>query len=109
MIPPDPEPRVEWLDLGLAVLGMLAAAGLVFLAAQMLHPQMRVWNPSMRLAVWSLVSGLAAYLFYGLALPGSSFLEDLSPGLRGLAIGFVGGLLPLIAVLWMSVPRAKSR
>jgi beta-N-acetylhexosaminidase len=108
IVPPDPEPRVEWLDLALALLGMVCAAGIVFLVGQVLHPQMRVWNPSLRLAVWSLVCGLAAYLFYGLALPGSGFLEDINPGWRGFAIGFAGGLLPLVAVLWMSRPGAKK-
>jgi hypothetical protein len=36
-------------------------------------------------------------------------LEDLTPGLRGLLIGFVCGLFPLAVLLWMSVQGRRSR
>ena len=78
------------------------------MVGQGLQPRSPMHTPPLRLAVWSLACGLAAYLFYGLALPGSAFLEDVSPGLRGFAIGFAGGLLPLVAVLWTSRPGAEK-
>jgi len=54
-----------------------------------------------RAALWSVMCGLAGYLFYGLGLPGSDFLTGVSPGLRGLLIGLGCGLLPLAVVFWM--------
>jgi hypothetical protein len=52
---------------------------------------------------------MAGYMYYGLALPGSMFVEEMEPGMRGLAIGFACGLLPLVAVFWMAVRRKDSR
>lgn len=102
-----PSPRVEWSDLILALVGMVAAGGLVFAAGTALHLQSRYWNPALRIALWSLVSGLVGYLFYGLALPGSGFLEGLTPGLRGLVIGFGSGLAPLAAVAWLAARQRE--
>ena len=62
----------------------------------------------MRAVLWSVVCGLAGYLFYGLGLPGSVLLEGMAPGLRGLLIGFVCGLLPLVVIAWQSVREARS-
>ena len=99
---------MEWTDLGLAWLGMVGAAVMVLFAAMATGLQVDVGKPAIQLALWSLVCGLAGYLFYSLGLPGSSFLEDLTPGLRGLLIGFGWGLLPLVAVVWLSVREATS-
>jgi beta-N-acetylhexosaminidase len=106
--PPD-VPRVQWGDLTLALLGMFGAGGLVFVAGRESRSESRFLSSPVRVALWSLVCGLAGYLFYGLALPGSSFLEDLTPGLRGLLIGFVCGLFPLAVILWTSVQARSSR
>jgi hypothetical protein len=59
--------------------------------------------------LWSGACGLVGYLFFGLGLPGSHILETATPGLRGLVIGFGWGLLPLIAVLWLSRRKAKGK
>ncbi len=106
--PPPPEvPRVQWGDLTLALLGMLGAGGLVFVVGR--GSRSSALNSPLRITLWSLVCGLAGYLFYGLALPGSGFLEGLTPGLRGLLIGFVCGLFPLVVIPWMSMRGRKSR
>ncbi|MBU1877876.1 MAG: hypothetical protein KJ734_02895, partial [Chloroflexi bacterium] len=61
----------------------------------------------LRLALWSTVCGLAGYLYYGRGLPGSSALEGIAPGWRGFLIGFVCGLLPLLAVVVMAWRRRR--
>jgi beta-N-acetylhexosaminidase len=102
-VPPVlPNPRVEWIDLALALVGMMTAGGLVWAVGAAVRLRARYWNPALRIALWSLVCGLVGYLFYGLALPGSGFLEGVSPGLRGLMIGFGFGLAPLAVVAWLA-------
>ena len=108
--PPPPEPRVRWLDLILALLGAAGAAGIVFVTTQRLPLEASSWDPGVRLPLWSAVCGLAGYVFYGLALPGSGILEGVIPGLRGLLIGFACGLLPLVFVAFQrlrEVPRTR--
>jgi beta-N-acetylhexosaminidase len=96
-IPLPPQPRLRWLDLLLSVLGMVLAGSAVYRVGLRLNRDADAWNPSLRLALWSGVCGLLGYLFYGLALPGSSILEPVPPGVRGLLIGLMCGLLPLAA------------
>ena len=43
-----------------------------------------------------------------LGLPGSGFLEDVLPGLRGLIVGFVFGLLPLAYAAVLRVQDSRS-
>jgi beta-N-acetylhexosaminidase len=92
-----PEPRLRWVDLFLAVAGMSLAGGAVAAVTQALG-----LGTVARLALWSGVSGLVGYLFYGLGLPGSSVMEEVTPGLRGLILGFAWGLLPLGYVALLS-------
>jgi beta-N-acetylhexosaminidase len=106
--PLPPEPRVEWLDFALALLGMVAAAGLVLLVGGRMGIQTGIGNPAAWAALWSLACGLLGYLLYGLGLPGTGPLEDVAPGLRGFAIGFGCGLLPLVVLVWRSVRAARS-
>lgn len=109
--PPTPRPRVQWLDLWLALVGIVAAAASVITIVRGLGFRPDALPSLARLALWSGVCGLAGYLFYGLGLPGSSFLEDVLPGLRGLIVGFCFGLLPLVyaAVLRLQDGRAARR
>jgi beta-N-acetylhexosaminidase len=104
---PPPEPRLRWLDLVLALLGIAAAGGVVYLAGTRARIAVRSWNPPARLALWSGVCGLTGYLVYGLALPGSSFLEPVPAGLRGLLIGMACGMLPLLVIAWFSRRRPE--
>jgi hypothetical protein len=87
---------------------MLGAAIVVFLAAVATGLQVDAGKPAIRVTLWSLVFGLAGYLFYSLGLPGSDILEDVTPGLRGFLIGFGCGLLPLVAVAWLTAREAAS-
>jgi len=105
MPPLPPEPRVRWVDLFLALAGMGLAGGAVMAITQALGMQSLV-----RLALWSGVTGLVGYLFYGLGLPGSSLVERVAPGLRGLIVGFAWGLLPLgyVALLSWRERRASD-
>ncbi len=116
--PPPPEPRVKWADLLLALLGMGLAGGVAMVVAHRSQVGLnaRARTSPGRVALWSVVCGLAGYLFYGLGLPGSSLVAGVSPGLRGLLIGFCCGLLPLLAIVWMwvrgrysSEPRSATR
>jgi hypothetical protein len=88
---------------------MVGAGGIVLVIGQRVPLRTRLWNPALRVALWSFVCGLAGYLFYSLALPGSSFLEEMQVGFRGLLIGFVCGLVPLVAIVWLAVGGSRSR
>jgi beta-N-acetylhexosaminidase len=110
--PEPPKPRVEWIDLALAFLGMVGAGSVVLAATWSLSAAGRLpARASPRVArslLWSVACGLAGYLFYGLGLPGSALLEGMDPGLRGLLIGFGFGLLPLVVIAWQSVRETRS-
>ena len=110
-LPPLPEPRVTGADLLFALLGMSVAGGIVMTVVHRSQMRLnaRTWSVPGRVALWSVVCGLAGYLFYGLGLPGSGFMTGVSPGLRGLLIGFGCGLLPLVAVAWMWARGRFSR
>jgi hypothetical protein len=59
----------------------------------------RAVNPLSRAALLSGACGLMGYIYYGLGLPGSSAVDGVAAGLRGLLVGFICGLLPLIPIL----------
>ncbi len=107
-IPPPPEPRVRWIDLALAILGMMVAGGVVLVAGRRAGVKNRAATLVDRLPLWSWVCGLVGYLFYGLEMPGSGILEGVTPGLRGLLIGLGCGLLPLVAVVWLRLQKRGS-
>jgi beta-N-acetylhexosaminidase len=100
--PEPPQPRVRWFDLVLTLMGTVAAGGLMVATGNRMHLQTRVRHLFPGMALWCGVCGLIGYLYYGLGLPGSSLLDSVPPGLRGLLIGLVWGLLPLIPILWLS-------
>jgi beta-N-acetylhexosaminidase len=107
--PPPPEPRLRWLDLALAAVGILTAASIVMLVGRGMNPPTRALNPLSRIALLSGVCGLVGYSYYGMGLPGSNLLDGVPPGLRGLLIGFLCGLLPLIPVLLLSRLRRRNK
>jgi len=78
----------------------MMAGGVVGAVGHRLHLQTPVVTPFGRAMLWSSISGLTGYLFYGLGLPGSQLLEGILPGLRGLVVGFGWGLLPLLPIYW---------
>jgi hypothetical protein len=92
----------------MAVLGMFGVGVVVFGLSQLVGVRGRFWTWAAQAALWSLVLGLGGYLYYGLGLPGSSYLEDVKPGLRGLLIGLVCGLLPVLILPWLAY-RARRR
>jgi hypothetical protein len=100
--PPPPEPRLRWLDLILAVAGIAAAAGVTMVVAYGMQPPGPVLNPISRTVLLSVACGLLGYIYYGIGLPGSSLLDGVPPGLRGLLVGFSCGLLPLIPIVLLS-------
>ncbi|HFD40524.1 MAG TPA: hypothetical protein ENJ31_11840 [Anaerolineae bacterium] len=107
--PPPPQPRVGWPDLTLALAGIAAAGMAVVTVGRGLRLQERVPHALPQLALWSAVCGLTGYVYYSLGLPGSALLDGLSPGLRGLLVGFVGGLLPLVLAAFWSRRRITAR
>ncbi len=105
--PPPPEPRVRWLDLALALVGIAVAGSIVLLAGWLTAVQVRMRPPLSRAVLLSAVCGLVGYLYYGLGLPGSSLVDGITPGLRGLLVGFAWGLLPLILIVVLSLQRNR--
>jgi beta-N-acetylhexosaminidase len=108
-VPLPPEPRVKWNDWVLALLGMMGAGAVVFAAGKTVNSHEHHSTSALHIALWSLVCGLLGYLFYGLALPGSGILESMEPGLRGLLIGFVAGLVPLAGVVGVALREARGK
>lgn len=107
--PPPPEPRLRWLDLALGLVGIVAAGSAVILVGKRMRLAPGILSLPSSLALLSTVCGLAGYLYYGLGLPGSSLVDGILPGLRGLLVGFVCGLLPMILVFVLSrLGREKS-
>ena len=104
-----PQPRVRWSDLLMALIGMGVAGLVVTTTTRSVRYGTEIWNPPAKAALWSAVCGLVGYLLYGIGLPGSHFLESVSPGLRGLLIGFVCGLLPLLMLARPWLRRARER
>jgi hypothetical protein len=74
-----------------------------------MHPPVRILNPLSRIALLSGLCGLVGYIYYGMGLPGSSLLDGVPSGLRGLLVGFLFGLLPLIPVLLLSLLGRKEK
>jgi hypothetical protein len=82
--------------------GIVVAATIIVLVALRINSPVRVLNPLSRIALLSGVCGLMGYIYYGIGLPGSSLLDGFPSGLRGLLVGFLCGLLPLIPILLVS-------
>lgn len=97
--PPPPEPRIRWVDLILAAAGIVAAGSIVMVAGRTMAIETHAANPVSRAVLLSGACGLMGYIYYGLGLPGSSAVDGVAAGLRGLLVGFVFGLLPLIPLL----------
>ena len=89
--------------------GMMAAGMIVLIIGRRAGSGSRAESLVTRLPLWSWVCGLAGYLFYGLGLPGSGVLERVTPGVRGVLIGFGCGLLPLLGVAWLWLRKPRSR
>ena len=100
--PPQPTPRVQWFDLVWALAGILAAGGLIVLVGRGARLTVRIVTPVSRAALLGGVCGLAGYVYYGLGLPGSDIVDGIMPGLRGLLIGFVCGLVPVLLILLLA-------
>jgi beta-N-acetylhexosaminidase len=97
--PPLPAPRVQWFDLVWALAGIVAASGVVVLLGRGAQLRSRIVTPLSRAVLLSVAFGLAGYVYYGLGLPGSDLVDEIMPGLRGLLVGFVCGLVPVILIL----------
>jgi beta-N-acetylhexosaminidase len=96
--PPPPAPRVKWSDLIWALVGTVAAGGVVVVVGRGAHVTARVVTPLSRAVLLSGACALAGYIYYGLGLPGSLFIDGITPGLRGLFVAFACGLVPLLIV-----------
>lgn len=107
--PPEPMPRVQWFDLLSALLGMIAASGVVVVVGGGLQMKARVVNPLSRAALLSGVFGLAGYIYYGLGFPGSSIIDRIVPGFRGLFVGFGWGLVPLLLLFLLVYIKERYR
>jgi len=101
-VPGPPQPRVRWFDLVLTLIGTAAVGSVTVATSHRVHLHTRIQRLFPGVVLWCGICGLMGYLYYGLGLPGSSLLDGIPPGLRGLLIGLVWGLLPLIPILWLS-------
>jgi hypothetical protein len=98
-LPPPPEPRVQWGDLGLAMMGMGLAGAIVFQVGRRMDRGAHLSAWTFQTVLLSGVFGLMGYVYYGLGLPGSSVVDGFSPGLRGFLIGFAWGFVPPFVLL----------
>ena len=85
-----------------ALAGIVAASGVIVLIGRPAQLTSRIVTPLSRAVLLSVVFGLAGYVHYGLGLPGSEIVDGVMPGLRGLLIGFVGGLVPVFLILLLA-------
>jgi hypothetical protein len=81
----------------------------VVLVGRGAHVTARIVTPLSRAALLSGVCGLAGYVYYGLGLPGSDIVDGIVPGLRGLLIGFVCGLVPVLLILFLARLSERRR
>ncbi len=107
--PPRPMPRLQWSDLLWAVVGMVAAGGVVMVVGGGLRVTARIVTPLSRAALLSGALGLAGYIYYGLGLPGSGIVDKIVPGLRGLVVGFAWGMVPLLLIFVLARFRERAR
>jgi beta-N-acetylhexosaminidase len=107
--PARPEPRVQWSDLVWALVGMVAAGGVVIVVGRGAHVTAPMMTPLSRAALLSGACGLAGYIYYGLGLPGSRIVDGIMPGLRGLFVGFVCGLAPLLLIFLLVRLSQRSK
>jgi hypothetical protein len=87
----------------------MAAASIVVLVARATDSPLRVLNLLSRVALLSGACGLLGYIYYGIGLPGSNLFDGIPSGLRGLVVGFLCGLLPLIPVLLLSLLNRRDK
>jgi len=106
--PPPPEPRVRWGDLALALVGMGLAGALVFQIERRTDKSAHASDRTFQAVLLSGVFGLVGYVYYGMGLPGSAVVDGISPGLRGLLIGFAWGFVPPLMMLPL-LRRAAAR
>jgi hypothetical protein len=83
----------------LALVGMGVAGTIVLEVGRRIDKSEHTSNWTFQAVVLSGVFGLIGYVYYGLGLPGSAVVDGISPGLRGLLIGFAWGFLPPIVML----------
>lgn len=87
----------------------MAAGGVVIAVGRGAQVRARIVTPLSRAAMLSGACGLAGYIYYGLGLPGSSVVDAIMPGLRGLFVGFVCGLVPLLLLFLVIRVSHRSR
>ena len=84
--------RVDMGDFLLAVVGSIATGGASYMMQRNGgHSLAR----RLRFFLWSVVSGLSGYSFYGLSLPGASLFRRLSPNWGGLFMCLLFSVIPL--------------
>jgi beta-N-acetylhexosaminidase len=103
--PPPPVLRLRWIDFWFAVVGILLSGSVV----NVLQRRMRAWDEVIRTLLWGGIGGLLVYVLYGINVPGSHLLQPMQPGLRGLLIGLVGGVVPLARWMWHMARRWRRQ
>ena len=106
--PPLPTPRLQWFDLVWAMVGMVAAGGVIVLVGRGAQLTARIVTPISRAVLLGGVCGLAGYVYYGLGLPGSGIIDGIMPGMRGLLIGFVCAFVPVLLLLLLARLSRRS-
>jgi beta-N-acetylhexosaminidase len=98
-----PAGGVDGADLALALAGTLTIASVGFSLVRLLNGSL---SRALRVALYSVAAGLVVYIAYGLRVPGSSWLRELSGVWAAGLVAFLGGAIPLIVLL---LGRRSSR
>jgi beta-N-acetylhexosaminidase len=104
--PEEETPATEW-DVGWRELLLsLATMGIVAVGAYAVHWQRRRdLAAALRIGLWSIAGGLAAYLCLALDLPGSGWIRQQGGELSIVATAFVGAAAPVVIGIVMRALR----
>ena len=96
--PPPADEGAGLLDLALALLSVLIAAGTGYYVVRLNNgPASR----ALRLALWCVIGGLTLYLVYALRLPETAWLRERSGVWTAWWAALLGGMVPLI-IAWIA-------
>ena len=100
---PPPDEGAGPLDLALALLGVLISGGTAYYVVRLNNGLV---SRALRLALWSVVGGLALYVAYAISLPGTAWLRERGGVWAAWWTALLGGMVPPL-VVWIAGQRRR--